>query len=177
MKTTTLTLTAFLLASTAQAGIVEDVIADLTDQGYTQIEVKNRLGTVKIEGIKDGQQRELVFNRLTGELVKDETNGLDDDDDALEDDDDGSGKGRGRGRGRGGHDDDGSGHSGSGGSDGGNSGSGGSGGDAGSGGGNSGSGGGGSSGGGSGGGGDSALLQTPGFDYLNGGQARDIDFA
>ena len=160
MKRTTLTLTAFLLASTAQAGIVEDVIADLTDQGYTQIEVKNRLGTVKIEGIKDGLQRELVFNRLTGELVKDETNGLDDDAD------DGTGK-----------DDDGSGNSGSGGSGGGNSGPGGSGGDAGSGGGNSGSGGGGSSGGGSGGGGDSARLQSPGFDYLNGGQASDIDFA
>ena len=87
MKTTTLTLTAFLLASSALAqqaqtgGFVESAIADLTDQGYTQIEIKNRIGTIKIEAVKDGQQRELVFDRLTGELVRDETNGLDDDED------------------------------------------------------------------------------------------------
>ena len=156
---------AMFVATAATAAITpESVVDTFKADGYGSIEVKVGVSQIKAEAIKDGVKVEVVYDKETGAILKQESeaaagaatggveikfedrdfvrgdkaddDGVDDNDDDSDDSNDDSG-------------DDSSGH-GSGGNSG--SGGGGSGGNSGSGGGNSGSGGGGSGSGGSGGG-------------------------
>ena len=65
---------AFILLGTglAYADAEGDVVKWLTRQGYSQIEVsRTLLGRVRIIATKDGNQRELVLNPRTGEILRD----------------------------------------------------------------------------------------------------------
>ncbi len=179
MKTTALTLTALLMGSAAFGQTtVDDVIADFTNQGYTRIEIKTRLTTIEVDARKQGTRHRATYNRITGALIEEnfdsDDDGSDDGSDGASDEgsDDGSDDGSGSGSGDGSGDGSGSG-SGDGSGDGSGSGSGeGSGSGSGDG---SGSGSGEGSGSGSG-SGDTAFLNIPDINYLNGGQERDIEF-
>jgi len=68
-------------AITASMGLAQSVgdsvVADLQAQGYTNIEVKTRANSVKIEGVKDGQKIEITLDKSTGEVIKQETESAD----------------------------------------------------------------------------------------------------
>ena len=68
-------LTALLLAfpGLAAAQSVQDqIVSQLTAQGFTRIEVsRTLLGRVKIEALSPTLERELVFNPATGEILRD----------------------------------------------------------------------------------------------------------
>jgi hypothetical protein len=136
----------------ARADTLADIVAQLTADGYTISETNVGVLRSKVHARKDGVEREITIDRVSGTVVKDETGSDDGSDDSNDDGDDGSG-----------------GNGGPGGS-GGNSGPGGSGG-------NSGPGGSGGSGGNSGPGGSSSASLVPEFDYLMGGLDEDVDFA
>ena len=104
-----------------QAGL-DPVLERLAAQGYGGFEIEREGGTVKVEALRDGVQRELVYNAGTGRLVEDSTRpsgragtATDDHggrvkrDDRTEpgDDRDARGASRGDDRGRGSDDDDG----------------------------------------------------------------------
>lgn len=66
--------TAFTLLSTtaARADYVEDIVKWLQKEGYGDIDVtRTLLGRIRIVAVKDGQQRELVCNPRTGEILRD----------------------------------------------------------------------------------------------------------
>lgn len=55
-----------------QAGL-DPVLDRLAAQGYGGFEVEREGGTVKVEAVRDGIQRELVYDAGTGRLVEDST--------------------------------------------------------------------------------------------------------
>lgn len=55
-----------------QAGL-DPVLERLAAQGYGGFEVEREGGTVKVEALRDGVQRELVYEAGTGRLVEDST--------------------------------------------------------------------------------------------------------
>ncbi|MCE8515950.1 hypothetical protein KBY31_04435 [Ruegeria pomeroyi] len=126
----------------------DTITRQLRAQGYTSVEVsRTLLGRARIVARRPGEQREIIVNPRTGEILRDYWQGnrvstggglLDRSPDTETEADDGGGRGRGRGRGRGGEDsssdsgsdgddggDDGGDNSGHGGGDDGGSGSGG----------------------------------------------------
>ncbi len=81
------TATALLLGSTVLAGPVEDLIAKLEAEGYQNIEVETEDGQIEIEGVLGDMEREITLDEVTGEVLSDETEPVDDDDDDEDDDD------------------------------------------------------------------------------------------
>ena len=77
-----------LLATTVLAGPVEDLVAQLEGEGYTEIEVEVDGDVTEIEGVLNGMEREIEINTVSGEILSDETEAVDSDDDEDEDDDD-----------------------------------------------------------------------------------------
>jgi len=75
LKSTAIALTVSLMATTAYAGIVDDVINDLTTQGYSKIEISNGILNLQVEATKDGVSRQITYNKLTGSVVKDAIGG------------------------------------------------------------------------------------------------------
>ena len=76
-----------LLATTVLAGPVEDLVAQLEGEGYTEIEVEVDGDVTEIEGVLNGMEREIEINTVSGEILSDETEAVDSDDDEDEDDD------------------------------------------------------------------------------------------
>lgn len=121
----------------AWAGYADDVVAQLTLQGYQDITMtRTWLGRVRILAFRDGGTREIVLNPRTGEILRDLWTAMDGSTRTVSIVDDvrsggggsGSGKGSGSGSGSGDGSGDGSGSGSDGGSDGGGSDDGGSGG-------------------------------------------------
>ena len=83
------TATGLLLGSTALAGPIEDIVAQFQTYGYDSIEISQTGNLVKIEGVRGGTEREIVFDTATNTILKDETGpaGDDEDDDGEVDDD------------------------------------------------------------------------------------------
>lgn len=106
---------AIVLALTAPAvmaqSIAEQAVAHLRAQGYTHIEVKTLGGQIKVEGYRGGMEREIIYDAVTGAILKEEIGpglpGHDNDDDDDNDDDHRNGDRHGNsGRGSGDSDDD-----------------------------------------------------------------------
>ncbi len=102
-------LTTIAIAGHAQS-ISEQVVDQLTEQGYSRIEVKTRDNQVKVEAIRGDRQLEVTYDATTGDVLKQEVNDVEDhdgmmngtprdDEHANEASDDHRGQGRGRGRG------------------------------------------------------------------------------
>lgn len=71
---------------TAQT-VQEALIAQLTQQGYSDIEVSRTfLGRVRIEAHGNGIEREIIFNPSSGEILRDFWERDEDEDDEDEDD-------------------------------------------------------------------------------------------
>lgn len=89
MKTIAITTSAaaLLLGSTALAGPVEDVVAQLTGAGYTGIEIEVEGNVTEVEARLNGMEREIKINTATGEILSDKTE-VDDDNDDNDDNDD-----------------------------------------------------------------------------------------
>ena len=82
------TVMAILVGGTAVlAAPVDDMIAQLEAEGYTQIEVETEDGVIEIEGVLDGMEREIEIDAETGEILSDEIEPEDDDEDDDQDDD------------------------------------------------------------------------------------------
>lgn len=76
--------TGLLAPLSATAITVEEVVAKMTEEGYTNITVeKSLLGRTEIEGEKDGQEHEVVLS-TSGEILRDEIEMEDDDDEGTE---------------------------------------------------------------------------------------------
>lgn len=98
-------------ATFAHAAITsDDLVAQYQAQGYTRIEIKVGTTLAKVEAIKDGQKVEVLYDLVSGAILKSETEAVrpgedvtagvevrNVNDDKLDDD---------RGQGRGGNDDD-----------------------------------------------------------------------
>lgn len=98
----TMTAAGLLYATTALAqDPVQSLIAQFQNYGYTHIEVKRGPSQIKIEGVLNGMEREIVVDAATGAILKDETERADrvsgdgsrvevenDDEDFVGDDDD-----------------------------------------------------------------------------------------
>ena len=84
---------AILLATTALAGPIDDLVAQMEAEGYTQIEVETENGETEVEGVLNNMEREVTFD-ADGNVIKDETSPVDEEDDEddseSEDDDDDS---------------------------------------------------------------------------------------
>lgn len=80
---------AVLAGSLALAGPVEDIVAQLEAEGYSNIEVEVEDGETEIEGVLDGVKREVTLDTDTGEILEDKTE-VDDDDDNEDDNEDDS---------------------------------------------------------------------------------------
>ena len=89
MKLAVLTTAAFFASSTflSAATFTEKVIEKLEEQGFVITEVDQGSGLIKVESVRNGKQRELVYDAQTGELLKDEYDGEDQIDDDEDDDD------------------------------------------------------------------------------------------
>lgn len=72
MKRIGWTIAALALAAPAfaQTGVTE-VVERLAAQGYGQFEIEREDGTVKVEAIRNGVQRELVYDATDGALIED----------------------------------------------------------------------------------------------------------
>ena len=88
IATVSATCVAVILGTAAFAGPVEDWVAQLEAEGYTDIEVEVEGDVTEIEGVLNGMEREIEINTVTGEILSDETEAEDDEDDDDEDDDD-----------------------------------------------------------------------------------------
>lgn len=65
---------AFLAASSAQAAVDPETLGrDWWSQGFTGIEVTVGRSQVKVEGIRDGQKVEVIYDAATGAELKRET--------------------------------------------------------------------------------------------------------
>ncbi|KQI67378.1 hypothetical protein AN189_15630 [Loktanella sp. 3ANDIMAR09] len=63
------------VGSTAMAQSISDqVISSLRDQGYSRIEVKNGISQVKVEAIRGNRELEVVYDKRTGAILKQEVN-------------------------------------------------------------------------------------------------------
>jgi hypothetical protein len=80
-----LILTAALLfaGNAALAFTTDSVVNDLSQQGYTRIEVRNGLTQTKVEAIRGTQKLEVVYDRATGAVLKSETEAVEADDDTA----------------------------------------------------------------------------------------------
>ena len=92
LTTTGLVLVAVATPVFAQSSL-DEVTAQLEAEGFTQIEIELNDGEIEIEGYRAGQEREMVFDATTWELLSDETHADleaddDNDSDGSEDDDD-----------------------------------------------------------------------------------------
>lgn len=74
MKRTAVALALMMMGSAAHAGAFDDFMKSLQDQGYTVNEVKNGLTSIKAEVELNGVKQEIVYNKLTGEVVTDGSN-------------------------------------------------------------------------------------------------------
>lgn len=86
MKTRLLSTAAALALSASAAfpqSIAEQVIAQLQAEGYQRIEVRNGPSQVKVEAIRDGMKMEVVYDALTGAVVKHEVERVDADEDTT----------------------------------------------------------------------------------------------
>ena len=84
LTTTGLVLVAVATPVFAQSSL-DEVTAQLEAEGFTQIEIELNDGEIEIEGYRAGQEREMVFDATTWELLSDETHAdleADDDDDS-----------------------------------------------------------------------------------------------
>jgi len=94
MKTlaSTAAATTLLLASTALAGPVDDIVSQFQSYGYQSIEIRQTGEMVRIEGVRDGVEREITYDLATSTIVRDESGGTgdgsNDDHDADESEDD-----------------------------------------------------------------------------------------
>ncbi len=87
MKTIALTAaTATLLGTTALAGPIDDIVSQFQGYGYSEIEIRQEGDLVKIEGVRDGTEREILYDVATSTIVSDETGPVEDDDDDDEED-------------------------------------------------------------------------------------------
>ncbi|QTN35019.1 hypothetical protein [Cognatishimia activa] len=67
------------------APTVEEIIAQLEAQGYTDVSVSRTwLGRIRIEAESGTHEREIVFNQRTGEILRDFWEELEDDDEVEE---------------------------------------------------------------------------------------------
>ncbi len=74
MKKLMMLTAAFALSATIAGALTSgDVIADLTAQGYTRIEVKTGLTQIKVEAIKGTTKIETIYDLATGAILKSET--------------------------------------------------------------------------------------------------------
>ncbi|MDJ0627035.1 MAG: hypothetical protein QNJ44_02145 [Rhodobacter sp.] len=86
MKTTlTATATTLLLGSTAIAEPIESIVAQFQSYGYSRIEISQDGNLVKIEGVRDNTEREIVFDTASNAILSDETGPLEDDEDDEDD--------------------------------------------------------------------------------------------
>ncbi|MBP6736747.1 MAG: PepSY domain-containing protein [Rhodobacteraceae bacterium] len=80
MKTKFFHAAAMLLMSTtlSHAAITsDDLISQYQAQGYTRIEIKVGTTLAKVEAIKDGQKVEVLYDLVTGAVLKTETEAVD----------------------------------------------------------------------------------------------------
>lgn len=70
-----------LLAGNAFALSAQDVINNLSQQGYTHIEVRVGPTQIKAEGVRGSQKVEIIFDSATGTVLKTETASVESDDD------------------------------------------------------------------------------------------------
>lgn len=88
MKTLFLTTALVFSGQMAFSATVADQVVDqLRVDGFQNIEVADRDGTVKVEGVRDGMKIEAVYDSSTGEKLKEEFGRSDDRDTRLSDDD------------------------------------------------------------------------------------------
>ncbi|MCX8509900.1 MAG: hypothetical protein ORN49_13660, partial [Rhodobacteraceae bacterium] len=93
MKKLTLFVSALALsAGMALAGPVEDTVAKMTADGYSNIEVKSGASTTKIEAVKDGQMVEITIDNENGQVIKSENESVSGDDQSAEEGDDNGGE-------------------------------------------------------------------------------------
>jgi hypothetical protein len=65
---------ALLVAVGAKADTFTDaIVTDLQSQGFEFIEIKDGPGVVKVEAVRDGAKLEVVYDRATGRILKQET--------------------------------------------------------------------------------------------------------
>lgn len=73
-----------LTAGAAKAEtIANQVINQLSAEGYTRIEVKNGLTQVKVEAIRYGYQLEIIYDAATGAILKQEVEPVESGDDTA----------------------------------------------------------------------------------------------
>jgi len=95
------TATGLLMGTTVLAGPIDDIVAQFQSYGYQSIEISQSGDIVRIEGVREGLEREITYDAASGTILSDETgpadrgdgpddDGIDDDemDDARDDDDD-----------------------------------------------------------------------------------------
>jgi hypothetical protein len=62
-----------LFAGIAQAAVTANTLAaDFQAQGFTAIEVKQGLTQIKVEAVKNGMKTEVIYDMLTGAVLKTE---------------------------------------------------------------------------------------------------------
>ncbi|MER2507215.1 MAG: PepSY domain-containing protein, partial [Amaricoccus sp.] len=66
-------MTAMMAGSQAGAQApVDKIVAQLRGQGYEVVDVRRTLlGRIKVEAVSEGRKREIVFDRTTGEILRD----------------------------------------------------------------------------------------------------------
>ena len=78
---------AAVLITVAAAGnaqsLIDQAVSQLTEQGYSRIEVKRLGTTVKIEAQKGGRELEVVYDSATGAVLKQEVNQIREGDDTT----------------------------------------------------------------------------------------------
>lgn len=67
----------------AQALTADDVIAHLSGQGYTRIEIKTGPSQMKVGAIRGTEKLEVVYDRASGDVLKTETEMVDDRDNTV----------------------------------------------------------------------------------------------
>ena len=84
MRRTFLLAGALLLTGHAALALTsEQVIDDLTAQGYTRIEVRNGLTQTKVEAIRGTTKLEVIYDQATGAILKSETEAVEPGDDTT----------------------------------------------------------------------------------------------
>ncbi len=73
-------------ASMAQAITVADVVDSYQNAAYSAIEVKESPNQIKVEAVKDGMRVEVVYDKVSGDVIKRESEvvGVDDSNSGLE---------------------------------------------------------------------------------------------
>ena len=67
------TAAAVLAGSIAMADAFTDqIVADLQGQGFTGIEIKNGINQIKVEAVRDDLKIEVIYDRSTGRILKQE---------------------------------------------------------------------------------------------------------